>query len=144
MLPSSPPFILVIESSPTLQKIIHVTLRRFSFPVRWVLYENTLTALRDIHAGTVPVPDIALIRLELSGLDGIGAMRILQARGYATKVVLLVEQGRLVARLKGRLAGAHAVLMKPFKVQDLEVMLTSFLIRPERRMFSTRKGPSRW
>ncbi|HEU5381605.1 MAG TPA: response regulator [Ktedonobacteraceae bacterium] len=125
MVPSSP-FILVIESSATLRAVIDVTFHQYPYPVGWAIYEEAVSALRDIQASLLPIPDVALIRLELPRLDGIAATRLMRTRGYATSIVLLLEQPSTLDQLHARLAGANATLAKPFTVQSLLQTLSSF------------------
>lgn len=124
--PAPPPFILVIETSLTLCTIIDVHLRRFPHPIRWAIYNVALEALRDIHAGTIPIPNGALIRLNLpGGLNGLGVAHFMREHGYTTHIVMLLEQDRRMDRVLARLAGANAVLVKPFTLDDLDQFFAS-------------------
>lgn len=120
-----PPFILVLEPSHTLRTIIDVTLRRAPFPLGWALYDDAVAALQDIHAGVLSVPDLALIEQHLPRLRGVEAVGLLRARGYPTTIVLLVNSSHPLVRLHARLAGANYVLVKPFKLQELEQIVFS-------------------
>ncbi len=120
------PFVLVVESSVTLRTIIDLTFHRNPYPAGWAIYEEAISALRAIQASHLPVPDVALIRLDLPRLDGIATTRLMRARGYGTSILLLLEQPSTSDQLKARLAGANATLVKPFTVQSLLQMLSSF------------------
>jgi CheY-like chemotaxis protein len=122
----SSPFVLVVETSITLRTIIDVFFHQYSYPAGWAIYEEAASALRDIQAGRLPIPDVALLGWDLPKLDGIATTRFMRARGYATAIVLLLEQQSTLDQLKARLAGANTTLVKPFTVQSLLQTLSSF------------------
>lgn len=126
---SHPPFLLVIEPSPTLRTILEITLRRHAY-LTWALFADPLPALRAIQLGHLPVPDVALVCRRLPYLDGFEVLRILRERQYHTSVVLLLsDQDSRLDRIKARLAGARAVLVKPFTMQELlQVLHTPLLV----------------
>jgi CheY-like chemotaxis protein len=61
-------------------------------------------------------PDVAVLDLTASGLDGVGVCRALRADAglAAIKVVILSEQDRLADRAAAHAAGADAYLAKPY------------------------------
>lgn len=135
MPPFPPPFLLVIEPSLTMRKVIEVILRRNAHtpslpgPASWATFADPVSALRALRTGQLPVPHIGLICRDLPYLDGYEVIQHMRQRGYATVFVVLFssdEDGPL-ERIKARLAGAQITLTKPFTVRQLLQTLASAL-----------------
>lgn len=117
------PFCMLIDPSITIHKVIEVMLlRNGSF--RCIAFANPVEALAAIHANRIPVPDVALISQNLVQMDGLEVIRTMRQRQYRTAIVFLQnDQDSVLQRVKARIAGANAVVVKPFKVQELHQVL---------------------
>ena len=125
MNPRPRPSLIVIDPSPTVCQVIKLILTRHGYSTL-ATFADPVHALRALHNREVPVPDIALICRRLPFLDSYEVMQVMRERAYTTQVVILLacEEG-ILERIKARLAGARAVLLKPFDVKELLLILST-------------------
>ena len=120
-------FVMVIDDSLTIRKILEICLRRAGYQVK--SFEDGVQALHWLNTGEARIPDLIFIDLGLPKLDGYEVIRLLKARPaleYATLVILSRRDG-IIDRLKGRLVGAHAYLTKPFKTGEIIAVIQAHL-----------------
>ncbi len=110
--------VMVIDDSPTVRKIIEVSLRREGFDV--VSYPDGVEALRAITTGQLNrLPDLLFLDIELPRMNGFEVARHLrsQSRWDQTAIVMISRRDGIIDRVKARLAGTQAYLTKPFTTQ---------------------------
>lgn len=73
--------------------------------------------------------DLAIIDLNLPGLDGIDLTRRLRARSQTFPVLMLTARGDTSDRVRGLDAGADDYLVKPFEMAELEARLRALARR---------------
>lgn len=73
--------------------------------------------------------DLAIIDLNLPGLDGIDLTRRLRARSQMFPVLMLTARGDTSDRVRGLDAGADDYLVKPFEMAELEARLRALARR---------------
>ena len=112
-------FIMVIDDSPTVRKVVETCLRRENFDVRSFI--DGVEAIRWLSLKEARVPDLVLLDIGLPKMDGYEVARRLKANPSfnSTIIVMLTRRDGVIDRLKGRLAGAREYITKPFKVQDI-------------------------
>jgi twitching motility two-component system response regulator PilG len=123
--------VLVIDDSPTVRKIIEVTLRREGVEV--VSYPDGVEALRAITTRPCGrLPDLLFLDLELPRMNGFEIARYLrsQPQWNRTAIVMLSRRDGIVDRLKARLAGAQAYLTKPCTTQMIMESVHTYLGLP--------------
>lgn len=118
-------WIIVIDDSLVVRKVLETCVRRAGFQVQ--SFADGVAALRWCRWAQTPVPAFVLIDLILPGLDGYEVIRLLKAnpRLEHTRFVIISGRDGVLDRIKGRLAGAHAYLTKPFKTQDVRRIVQS-------------------
>ena len=89
-----------------------------------------LTCFQDGYAileGDYEHPDMFLLDKQLSGIDGLDLCRHLKKRADLKHipVVMMSATPRLVALSEA--AGADDVIVKPYKLDDLRIILSKFL-----------------
>jgi twitching motility two-component system response regulator PilG len=112
--------VMVIDDSPTVRKILEVTLRREGMEV--VSYPDGVEALRAVTTRPCDrLPDLLFLDLELPRMNGFEIARHLRSKPQwdQTAIVMLSRRDGVIDRLKARLAGAQAYLTKPFKTQTI-------------------------
>jgi DNA-binding response OmpR family regulator len=121
------PFILVIDDSATVRKILEVCLQREHFEVK--SFEDGVKALRWLSEPQSRVPDLVILDIGLPKMDGYEVACRLKAkpRLASTVIVMLSQRNGIIDRLKGRLAGARDYLTKPFRYQDIVAITRSQL-----------------
>lgn len=120
-------FVMIIDDSLTICKILETCLRRAGYEVK--SFPDGMEALRWLNTGEARLPDLIFIDLGLPKLDGYEVIRLLKARPALehTMLVILSRRDGILDRLKGRLVGAHAYLTKPFKTQQILAVIQTHL-----------------
>lgn len=67
--------------------------------------------------------DLVVLDINLPGLDGLGVLRALRARGDGTPVILLTARSDTADRVDGLDSGADDYLVKPFDMDELEARI---------------------
>lgn len=121
---------------------------------RLLLVEDTLdislwlgTALRQAGMDVVFAPDgteadrllqtghgfdAVILDLQIPGIDGLGVLQALRARGDTVPVLVLTARASVPDRVLGLNMGADDYLPKPFDLSELEARLQALLRRPGR------------
>ncbi len=113
-------FIMVIDDSPTVRKIIETCLRREDFDVRG--FTDGVEAMHWItNAPEARIPDLVLLDINLPKMDGYEVARRFKTKAAFnnTVIIMLSRRDSVIDRLKGRLAGAKDYITKPFKTQEI-------------------------
>lgn len=120
------PQVLLIDDSPTVRKIIEVALRRAGYEV--TAYEDPVEALGALVRGEVPAPALAIVDVGLPRLDGYDVIRQVRAHPQFQHLPIIVISARdgILDRIKARLVGANAYLVKPFKERDLRALVQQY------------------
>jgi twitching motility two-component system response regulator PilG len=105
------PLVLVVDDSPTIRKIVEVTLRRERIRVLGV--GDGLSALAAV-ADQQPL--LVLLDITLPGMDGYQICQVIKQK-QATKhipVVMLSGRDGFFDRVRGKLVGSNQYVTKPF------------------------------
>jgi twitching motility two-component system response regulator PilG len=119
-------FILVIDDSPTVRKIIEVCLSRKGFEVE--SYPDGIEALRTFtNDPQKRIPHLVIVDIDLPRMNGYEIARFLRAKPQwkQTVIVMLSRHTGILEQLKARLAGTQAYITKPFTTE----MITEVVIR---------------
>jgi twitching motility two-component system response regulator PilG len=103
--------VMVVDDSPTVRKILSMTLERAGYGVLSAADgEAALLTLDDA------VPDLILLDISMPKLDGYEVCKRIKsnARTAQVPVVMLSGKDAFLDKVKGRLAGATEYLTKPF------------------------------
>lgn len=111
--------IFVIDDSPTVRKVLEVTFHREGYEVQCA--SSAERAIAWLSSREAQVPDLFLVDLHLPQMQGYSLIRYLRTFPdfRRTPIVIISHYGDLVDKLKGRLVGARAHLVKPVKTVDL-------------------------
>ncbi|HEY5002427.1 MAG TPA: response regulator [Ktedonobacteraceae bacterium] len=110
--------VMVIDDSPTVRKIVEVSLRREGLEV--VSFPDGIEALRAVTNHQMErVPDLVVLDIDLPKMNGYEIARYLRSKPQwsRTVIVILSRHDGVIDRLKARLAGTQAYLTKPFTTQ---------------------------
>jgi len=112
--------VMIIDDSPTVRKIVEVSLKREGFTV--VAFSDGIEALRALTTRQLDrIPDLVFLDIDLPKMNGYEIARYLKSKPAwsNTVIVILSRHNGVVDRLKGRLAGAQTYLTKPFTTQTI-------------------------
>ena len=105
--------VMVIDDSPTVRKILEVSLRRQGLEV--VSYADGIEALRAVTNRQIErLPDLVILDIDLPKMNGYEIARYLRTKPQwsRTVIVILSRHDGVIDRLKARLAGTQAYLTK--------------------------------
>jgi twitching motility two-component system response regulator PilG len=126
-------FIVVIDDSPTIRKILEIALSREGYQVQ--MFSDSVSATKAILVkGDIPMPDVLIVDLQLPHISGYELIRLFRKhhQGKLVPIILISQVDGVIERLKARLAGAAAYLPKPLKTQDVIALIkTSTTRQPE-------------
>jgi len=107
--------VLVVDDSPTIRKIVEVTLKREGYRV------NTCdSAMKALASIADEVPDVVLLDVLLPVMDGYHVCSIIRKRyGRNVPVVMLTSKDGLFDKLRGKMAGCTDYMTKPFEPRQL-------------------------
>ena len=126
------PLVLVVDDSPTIRKIVEVTLRRERIKVLGVA--DGLSALAAVADKQ---PMLVLLDITLPGMDGYQICQVLKQRPTSKNIPVVMLSGRdgFFDRMRGRLVGSTQYVTKPFDPAALVKAVTKHL--PEARSAAT-------
>ena len=119
--------VMVIDDALVVRTILETCLRRAGYEV--VCFADGVQALGWLNTAEARIPDLIFVDLGLPKLDGYEVIRLLKARPALqdTLLVILSQRDRVLDHIKGRLAGVHAYLTKPFKTQEIVAVAQALL-----------------
>jgi twitching motility two-component system response regulator PilG len=104
--------VLVVDDSPTVRKILSLTLERAGY---------TVVSAPDGEAALVSldglVPDLIMLDISMPKLDGYEVCKRIKANARTAHVPVVMLSGKdaFFDKVKGRMAGATEYLTKPFQ-----------------------------
>src|SRR5262245_45307196 len=115
--------VLIIDDDEKLNALLAEYLGRFSFSVQTVVHpEEGLRALR------VDPPDIVILDVMLSGIDGFAVCRKVR-ESSRVPIIMLTARGDVMDRIVGLELGADDYVPKPFEPRELVARMQAVLRR---------------
>ena len=104
--------ILVVDDSPTVLKIVGVTLERHGHEV--LVASNALQALAKLDESA---PDLILLDITMPHMDGYQLCRLVRSNPALSHIPVVMLSGKdgFFDKVRGRLAGATDYITKPFE-----------------------------
>ena len=113
---------MVVDDSPTIRKILGLTLDRAGYSVvAEPDGERAVARLAEL------VPDLILLDISMPKLDGYEVCRRIKSdpRTAQVPVVMLSGKGGFFDKVKGRMVGATEYLTKPFETPAVLAVIAS-------------------
>ncbi len=120
-------FVMIIDDSPTICRILEVTLRRQGHQV--MSFQQPVLALHTLfRTKEIPFPDLLFVDLILPHLNGFQVIQFLRNHVESRHIPIIVISRRdgLVDRLKARIVGANEYVTKPFTIQDIVALMQRY------------------
>src|SRR5579883_2024453 len=110
------PTVLVVDDSPTVRKIVQMTLQREN--IRVITASDGLSALTSVAD---EMPAVILLDIQLPRMDGYHICQIIRKKLQFRQIPIIMLSGKdgLFDRMRGRLAGSTEYLTKPFDSAEL-------------------------
>jgi twitching motility two-component system response regulator PilG len=137
------PVVLVVDDSPTVRKIVQLTLRRENIHV--VTAGDGLSALAAVADEQ---PDLILLDIMLPRMDGYDICKVVRKNMDYKDVPIIMLSGKdgLFDKMRGKMAGSNDYITKPFDSAELVAIVKRYLDSPavrERAARRTRHSPDR-
>jgi twitching motility two-component system response regulator PilG len=118
--------ILVVDDSPTIQKVVSVTLEAHGHEV--VTASDGMEALAKLRTLR---PDLVLLDITMPHMDGYQLCRILRSNELTKSVPIVMLSGKdgLFDKMRGRMAGAATYITKPFAPSALPPLVDKYCKR---------------
>ncbi len=116
--------LLLVEDNPAMQTSLQRSFQRRGIQV--VACDDGARALDRWRAS---VPDVVVLDLNLSGMDGLQVLAAARAEGLTTPVLILTARGTVGDRILGLNTGADDYLPKPFDLDELEARIRALARR---------------
>jgi twitching motility two-component system response regulator PilG len=119
--------VVIIDDSVVVRKIVETSMSRAG--IRCLGFRDGYEALRALKSEMEQPPDLIFLDINLPRLDGYDLLRLLRSHpGFdQMAIVILSARDSVLDRVKCRLAGARAYLVKPFRTQDLLALVANYL-----------------
>jgi twitching motility two-component system response regulator PilG len=121
------PVVLVVDDSPTVRKIVQLTLQREHMQV--LTAADGLSALAAVADAS---PDLILLDIMLPRMDGYNICQVIRKNLAYRDLPIIMLSGKdgLFDKMRGRLAGSSDYITKPFDSGDLVQTVKRYLSAP--------------
>jgi twitching motility two-component system response regulator PilG len=118
------PTVLIVDDSPTVRKIVQMTLQREH--IRVITASDGLSALTSVAD---EIPDVILLDIQLQRMDGYHICQIIRKNLQFRHIPIIMLSGKdgLFDKMRGRLAGSTEYLTKPFDSTELIQTVKKYL-----------------
>ena len=132
----SEPVVLVVDDSPTVRKIVQLTLQRER--IRVVTAGDGLTALAAVADEQ---PDLILLDIMLPRMDGYNICQVIRKNMAYRDLPIIMLSGKdgLFDKMRGKLAGSTEYMTKPFDSIELAQTVKRYLDSPAARERAARR-----
>jgi twitching motility two-component system response regulator PilG len=120
--PSASRTVMVVDDSPTIRKILTLTLEAAGYSV--ICAADGESALQHLSG---VVPDAILLDIAMPGIDGYETCKRIKADARTAHLPILMLSGKdaLFDKVKGHVAGATEYLTKPFEAETVLAAVAS-------------------
>lgn len=117
--------VMVIDDSPTIRKLVAITLERIGYKV--VAVPDGVQSLAKIEE---TVPDLVLLDISMPYMDGYQVCKLLKGNAKTKHVPVLMLSGKdgFIDKVRARLAGSSGHISKPVDPNVLSAMVQKHVI----------------
>lgn len=120
--------ILVVDDSPTIRKLVSMTLKRYDYEV--VTAEDGMEALGKLNYID---PDLVLLDITMPRMDGYQVCKLIKGDRETRHIPVVMLSGKdgFFDKVRGRLAGTNQYITKPFDPNVLLQVVEKHALLPE-------------
>lgn len=122
--PDGRPLVMVVDDSPTVRKLVSLTLERRGYRV--ISAFDGVAAIKELGSCH---PDLILLDINMPRLDGYRLCKLIKKHEatQAIPVVMLSGKDGMFDKLRGRLVGCSDYITKPFEADALTHKVAKYL-----------------
>jgi twitching motility two-component system response regulator PilG len=122
------PTILAVDDSPTVRKLIAITLEKHGYQV--ITAEDGMAALNYL---TTNPPHLVLTDINMPRLDGYQLCKLIKKHDKTKHIPVIMLSGKdgVFDRLRGRLVGCDDYITKPFESADIVQKVSAHRPQPQ-------------
>ncbi|HEU5345733.1 MAG TPA: response regulator [Ktedonobacterales bacterium] len=130
------PVVLVVDDSPTVRKIVQITLQRVH--IRVFTAGDGLSALAAVSDTQ---PDLILLDIMLPRMDGYNICHLVRNNPEYRDMPIIMLSGKdgIFDKMRGKLAGSTEYMTKPFDSTELVQTVRRYLEAPGARERAVRR-----
>ncbi len=119
-----PPLVMVVDDSPTVRKLVSLTLERRGFRV--ISAFDGVAAIKELGACR---PDLILLDINMPRLDGYRLCKLIKKHEATQSIPVVMLSGKdgMFDKLRGRLVGCSDYITKPFEADALTHKVAKYL-----------------
>ncbi len=125
--------ILVVDDELSMREFLSILLQREGYETS--LAENAETALTMLAAGSF---DLVVSDVNMPGLDGIALLERIRQVSLETEVLLVTAYSTAAQAVEAMKLGAYDYIGKPFKVEEIKVLVRNALAKRALQQENTR------
>ncbi|HEY3310527.1 MAG TPA: response regulator transcription factor [Anaerolineales bacterium] len=118
--------ILIVEDEPSLQETLTYNFQKQGYTV-----ESAGDGRTALEIARRRKPDLILLDIMLSGLDGVEVCKTLRREGFQAPIIMLTARDDEIDRVVGLEIGADDYVTKPFSMRELVARVKAQLRRTE-------------
>lgn len=125
------PTVLVVDDSPTVRKIVQMTLQREH--IRVITASDGLSALTSVAD---EMPAVILLDIQLPRMDGYHICQIIRKNLQFRQIPIIMLSGKdgFFDKMRGHLVGSTEYLTKPFEATELVQTVRKHLVNWQDRV----------
>lgn len=114
--------VLVVDDSPTIRKIVEITLKREGYRVNTC--DSAMKAFSSINDDR---PDLVLLDVMLPVMDGYQVCQVIRKKYRNIPVIMLTSKDGFFDKMRGKMAGSTLYMTKPFEPRDLVAVVERYI-----------------
>jgi twitching motility two-component system response regulator PilG len=121
---NQPPLVMVVDDSPTVRKLVSLTLERRGYRV--VSAFDGVAAIKELGSCR---PDLILLDINMPRLDGYRLCKLIKKHEATQNIPVVMLSGKdgMFDKLRGRLVGCSDYITKPFEADALTHKVAKYL-----------------
>jgi twitching motility two-component system response regulator PilG len=118
-------FIMVIDDSPTIRKIIEITLQQEGYS--GISFADGISALKWLNEHPDMQPALVFLDVQMPGLDGHAWAHHIKSKPRFHNTIIVMMSGDAVKSAKTSLTGVTNYLAKPFTTQAILTTVRTYI-----------------
>jgi two-component system response regulator PilR (NtrC family) len=130
--------ILVVDDEAAMRDLLRIVLEKEGHEV-----SCANDGVAGLALATSLAPDLVISDIKMPGLDGVGMLAGLRQQGYATPVIMITAYADSESAIQAMKQGAYDYLTKPFKMDEIKLVIRRALEEASRRSQAEPSAPSK-